>query len=67
MSEFVIQEGELAGFDLAGTRQSNGTIKLWGSRRIITDWPEEIPMLGETYTLEYVTPGDDGHESAVYV
>ena len=54
---FEIQKGELTGFGLGGYRAKNGVIKIEGSDRHITDWPEEITFHGNTYTLETVEQG----------
>ncbi len=64
---FKIQPMDLAGFDLAGQRQSDGTIKFYGNGRIIEEWPKEIRHNGATYTLEDVAKGEDGYESGIYV
>lgn len=60
MSDFELKKGDLAGFDLGGYRQINGTIKLsnfFHRKRYIKAWPEEISLHGVTYTLENVVDG----------
>ena len=58
----------LAGFDLAGKRLSNGKLQSYGlQERLMDDWPEEIELFGNTYTLEEVIKGVEGYESGVYV
>ena len=58
MDAFKIQEHELAGFSLAGQVYPSNVIKIEGSERFIDTWPEEITLLGETYTLETVIDGN---------
>ena len=75
MDDFVVLEGELSGFGLAAWRHKNGVIQLLGGkdRHIGTTWPDEITLLGNTYTLEEVIKGsvrqEDGaiFENAEYV
>ena len=67
MSNFEVERYELAGFDLAGRRQEDGTIKLYLTDRVIDDWPKEITFHGPTYTLEKVVKGKNGYESGIYV
>lgn len=57
MSDFILQDKELAGFDLGGYRQLNNTVKINGTDRFIDDWPKEISLLGNTYELEDVVKG----------
>jgi hypothetical protein len=59
----------LAGFDLAGRRLPNGKLEAYysGEGCVIDDWPEEIELFGNTYTLEEVIKGVEGYESGVYV
>jgi len=73
--EFEVRNGEMAGFDLGGYRQPNGTVRILGTEindRIIPDWPEEIYLMGCTYTLEdikeaqYADPENGRWENAVY-
>ena len=69
---FTLKNHELAGLNLAGIKLKNGKIKLSQSNRLIPNWPTEITLLGETYTLEDVVIGStssDGetYENAVYV
>lgn len=56
---------EVAGVDLIGERQSDGSIKLGSASRFGPDtrtsvpaFPEEIEVCGATYTLEYVKEND---------
>jgi len=71
--EFKIEKGELAGFGLAGWKQPSGVIKICGTNRFINEWPQEIYMLGNTYTLEDVIKGNvdeatgEQHEYVEYV
>jgi hypothetical protein len=60
MEDFVLQDGELAGFDIGGVRLPDGTIRLMGSGRIIHKWPTHVTHLGNTYTLE------DTHKGGPY-
>lgn len=69
---FELQDHELAGFDLGGWRLPNGTIQISSTRRIINDWPEEITLKGDTFTLEDVSKGSINEvgaqwENAIYV
>ena len=60
-------KGAIAGFDLYGHRLKKNKIRL-GNGEIIKKWPDEVELLGVTYTLEDVTVcGEDGFENAVYV
>ena len=61
-----LQNHELAGFGLAGYRQTDGSIKMSNSGRYINDWPEKITLLNDTFTLEEIIKGDDGFENAEY-
>jgi hypothetical protein len=58
----------LAGFDLAGQRLPNGKLQCYGTRgAVIDDWPKEVRLFANTYTLEDVVKGNNGYESGVYV
>jgi hypothetical protein len=58
----------LAGFDLAGQRLPNGKLQCYGNRdSVIDDWPQEVRLFDNTYTLEDVVKGVNGYESGVYV
>jgi len=57
----------LAGFDLAGKRLPNGKLQSYVGFTNIDDWPKEVELFGNTYTLENVIKGNDGYESGVYV
>jgi hypothetical protein len=59
----------LAGFDLAARRTKDGKLVdlFKGKAFPYSDWPEEIAIAGNVYTLEDVVKGDDGYESAMYV
>ncbi|MCA1800539.1 MAG: hypothetical protein LC650_04530 [Actinobacteria bacterium] len=59
-------KGAVAGFELYGHRLKDNMIKL-GNGKIIEGWPEEVVLLGWTYTLEEVVEHVDGFENAVYV
>ena len=56
----------VAGFDLAGQRLPNGKLKSYLSDSVIDDWPAEVELFGNVYTLENVVRGEDGYESGVY-
>lgn len=57
----------LAGFDLAGKRLKNGKLQSYGFQEgLMDDWPEEVKLFGNTYTLEEVIKGQDGYEAGVY-
>lgn len=56
MSEFKIEPGEIAGFELCGYVQKNGTIRL--DTRYIKEWPNHVDFNSNTFTLENVI---DGH------
>lgn len=58
----------LAGFDLAGKRLPDGKLKsYWPSdETLLDDWPKEVELFGNTYTLEEVIKGENGYESGVY-
>ena len=55
----------LAGFELCGIRLSNGTLASEGT--VIDEWPEEIEIFGNTYTLEEIIHSGGNHEIAQYV
>jgi hypothetical protein len=61
----------LAGFDLAGKRLASGKLQCYGWEghefSLIDDWPDEVELFGNTYTLENVIKGVNGYESGVYV
>ena len=58
----------LAGFDLAGQRLPNGKLQCYhDGDAVIDDWPQEVRLFDNTYTLEDVVKGVDGYESGVYV
>ncbi len=58
----------VAGFDLAGQRLPNGKLQCYGNRdSVIDDWPQEVRLFDNTYTLEDVVKGVNGYESGVYV
>ena len=62
--EFEVKSGELAGFCLAGWVQPSGVIKLNGGEgRYIEKWPEEIYILGNTFTLEEITTSNINSET----
>lgn len=64
-------QNSIAGFELCGWRQVNGTIKL-NTKKYIADWPEEIELYGTVYTKEDVIKGNldertgAQHENAIY-
>lgn len=56
-----------AGFRLAGRRLDNGELECYGLINArIDDWPTEVIMYGNTYTLENVTKGGGGYECGEY-
>jgi hypothetical protein len=57
----------LAGFDLAGKRLPNGKLQAYGYQTVMDDWPKEVKLFGNTYTLEEVVKGKECYESGVYV
>ncbi len=63
---FELEDHDLAGFSIAGTRQPNGSIRISGSDRIIQAWPQEITLWGDTFCLETVVKGGRGYENADY-
>jgi hypothetical protein len=74
MEDFTVQNGELAGFSLAGWRLPNNVIQIeGGTDRFVANWPPEITFMGNTYTLENIVIGsirqEDGalFENAEYV
>lgn len=60
----------LAGFDLAGWRETNGVIRLGsvGSKlHYIDGWPQSIYLFGNTYELEDVIDGNvDPQTGAIF-
>lgn len=60
---FKVQDKELTGFGLGGYRAKSGVIELTGTGRYIPDWPEEITLMGNTYTLEEVIKGSIDEET----
>ena len=69
-----INIGEIAGFDIGGWRLSNSSLLIEGTdnERFLADWPNELTLLGCTYTLENVIIGatdDVGRiwENGIYV
>lgn len=57
----------LAGFDLAGRRDADGKLHAYLGESTLDEWPQEVTLCGNTYTLEDVTVGAEGYESALYV
>jgi len=57
---YQVNKDHLAGFDLIGYRQPDGTILLGmeGNQHPMADFPEEAEILGNTYTLEKVRKND---------
>lgn len=49
---------EIAGFDLIGFRQPDGTILLGTNEIPMSDFPAEAEILGQVYTLENVVLND---------
>ena len=58
----------LAGFDLVAQRLPNGKLHSYYGLQteLMDDWPKKVELAGNTYTLERVVKGDEGHESAEY-
>lgn len=50
------EQYEIAGFELYGERQDDGTILLgFGpDKKKVDDFPEEVELTGSVYTLEFV-------------
>jgi hypothetical protein len=44
--------GDIAGFDIAGWLQEDGTIILTSSKEVLTEIPQEIELNKMTYTYE---------------
>lgn len=60
-----------AGLSLAGQRLPNGQLKGYIGNptlqnQTIDNWPDEIRLYHNTYTLENVIKGKNGYECAVY-
>jgi hypothetical protein len=51
------QKYDLAGFDLVGYRQPDGSIRL-GSKVIVSEFPPEVELIGVVYTLEEIVVND---------
>lgn len=64
---FTLEDHELAGIGMGGTRLPDGKIQISGSGKLIPDWPSEVTLLGDTFTLESVQKGSNGWENAEYV
>lgn len=56
----------LGGFELVGQRQHNGKLVSYLGDSKLNEWPEEVEMCGNVYTLEGVKKGKNGYESAMY-
>ena len=61
------QTYDLAGVDMGGRRQPDGTILVSTSGTNLEDWPECILLCGSVFTLEEIHHGRDGWENAIYV
>ena len=61
--------GFFAGFDLVGRRTLEGKILSHFSKKTFPfdEWPKEITMYGNTYTLEEIVYGINGYETAQYI
>jgi hypothetical protein len=57
----------LAGLSLSGQRQADGTLKSYTTDCVLDDWPAEVAMCGNIYTLENVIKGNNGYECGDYV
>lgn len=57
---YLVRHTDLAGFDLIGRRQEDGTLKLgpFGEGEQLDDWPEEAEILGKVFILEEVKKQD---------
>ena len=53
---YQVKLSDIAGFDVLGTRLPSGKIRLGfdGQGDVLDDFPEEIELVGTTYTLEYI-------------
>ena len=52
--------GEIAGFEIIGYRQPDGTVKIPNEdAEAVLDFPEEVRVCGATYTLEGVNKNDE--------
>lgn len=63
---------EIAGVDIVGERQSDGTLKLGTASTVLPDtrdavdaFPEEVEVCGATYTLETVRKNKDDFPAVV--
>ena len=56
----------VAGFTVAGRRRSDGKLESYMCDQLLDDWPEEIKLFDNTYTLEGINKGVDGYESGEY-
>lgn len=65
-----LEGGHVAGFDISGRRKNN-QIELFGSKKIIDKFPNEIEFQGIVYTLENIKEGNTTEKgtfvSAIYV
>ena len=62
----------IAGFNLSGYRIGNAIVatvhNINGSHDTtkLKEWPEEVELAGNVYTLEDTIKGNDGFEEAIY-
>ena len=57
----------MAGFTVAGRRNKDGKLESYiAEGALLDDWPEEVKLFGNTYTLEGINRGVDGYESGEY-
>ena len=56
----------IAGFTVAGRRRDDGYLESYICDQLLDDWPEEIKLFDNTYTLEGINKGVDGYESGEY-
>jgi len=66
MSTYIPKKYEIAGFELYGERQDDGSIKLGASSETthLPAFPEQVEVCGVVYTLECVTENEwDGRDS----
>lgn len=66
---YAPKPGEVAGFDLYGERQDDGSIKLGTASTIpevpdnrthLPAFPDNVEVLGRVYTLEFIRGNDEG-------
>lgn len=58
---------DIGGLDMGGYRQPDGAILIAISGTHLPDWPKEVYLLGNIFTLEDVILGENSWENAIYV